>query len=114
MESPQESQYTVITTRQAEAAFYQFLDYLYENYPLDRAEELANQLRDKTKELHYLPERGSAEPDIRQGTRRYRSILFERTPRAQIKIIYYIDKASHAVYVTDFFPTEKDTANMKG
>ncbi len=104
MEEPQKSKYQVIITHSAEINFYEILEYLYDHYSLDRAEEIANELRDKIKTLKYQAERGSHEPRLSHRKEGYRFILHERTKRADIKIIYYIKERE--VYVTDFFPTE--------
>ena len=108
MEDPQESKYEVIITDPAEISFYEILEYLHDHYPLDRAEEIANKIRDKTKILKYQAERGTPEPRLKHRKEGYRFILYNRTKRADIKIIYYILEREGKVYVTDFFPTEKD------
>ena len=112
MESTEKSKFEVIITDPGDSYFYEVLEYLYDNYPIDRAEEIANELRDTTKELHYQPERGTPEPQLVHRSKGYRYILYKRTARAEIKVIYYIDASSGVVYVTDFFPTEKDNAQI--
>jgi plasmid stabilization system protein ParE len=96
----------VIITNTAEKSFYEILEYLYDNYPLDRAEQIANELRDAAKKLHYQPERGTIESRLSLRSKHYRYVLFQRTSRTDVKIIYYIDGTAAVVYVTDFFPTE--------
>lgn len=112
MENTEESQYEVVITDPAEIAFYEILGYLYENYDIDRAEEIADELRDTAKSLCYQPERGTKEPKLRNRKEDYRFILYERTFRAEIKIIYYLDQENEIVNVTDFFPTEKDNSQI--
>ena len=113
MENKEESQYEVIITDPAEIAFYEILEYLYGNYEIDRAEEIANALRDAAKSLHYQPERGTIESNLKNEKEDYRFILYKRTSRSEIKLIYYIDESSKRVYVTDFFPTEKDPEEIE-
>lgn len=106
MESAEESRYEVIITAPAEIRFYEVLEYLYDNYPLDRAEQIANELRDTARELHYQPERGTLEPRLSHRAKDIRYVLYKHTSRTDIKVIYYIEKTT--VYITDFFPTEMD------
>ena len=112
MESTKESCYKVIITNPAESYFYEVLEYLYDNYPIDRAEVIADELRDTAKGLLYQPERGTPEPRLAHRSKEYRYVLYQRTSRAEIKVIYYIDTSSEVVYVTDFFPTEKDDTQV--
>ena len=114
MESPEEKKYAVIITDPADIAFYEVLDYLYDNYPIERAEEIAGELRDAARTLESKPERGTPESRLSHRQKEYRYILYKRTPRSEIKIIYFIDDKSATVYVTDFFPTEKDDAKISG
>ncbi|MDH5400223.1 MAG: type II toxin-antitoxin system RelE/ParE family toxin [Cyclobacteriaceae bacterium] len=112
MEKAEEGRYQVIITDPAEISFYEILDYLYDNYPFERAEEIANELRDTAQKLHYHPERGTLEPQLSHRTQSYRYVLYKRTSRAEVKIIYYIDRKLETVYVMDFFPTEKDNTQL--
>jgi plasmid stabilization system protein ParE len=114
LENPEEKKYAVIITEPADIAFYEVLDYLYENYPIERAEEIAEGLRDTVRTLESKPERGALESRLLHRQRKYRFILYKRTPRAEIKIIYFTDDKSRTVYVTDFFPTEKDDMEISG
>ena len=108
MERTEEGKYKVIITIPAEKHFYELLDCFYEHYPLDRAEEIANELRSTAKSLEDQPERGIQESMLSHRQNNYRFILNRRTPRADVKIIYYINIKKNTVYITDFFPTEKD------
>ena len=108
MESQEESKYQVIITDPAEISFYEILEFLFDHYTLDRAEELANTLRDTISSLNYQPKRGDFEHRLIGRINEYRFILFKRIPRAEIKILYYIDESKKVVNVTDYFPTEMD------
>lgn len=112
MENTEEIKYEVIITHQAEVCFYEILDYLYDNYSFENAERIAGELRDTAKKLEYYPDRGAKESRLAQRSRGYRYILFARTSRTEIKVIYYIDHTSSKVYITDFFPTEKDSDKL--
>ena len=108
MESQEESKYQVIITDPAEISFYEILEFLFDHYTLDRAEELANTLRDTISSLNYQPKRGALEHRLIGRINEYRFILFKRIPRAEIIILYYIDESKKVVNVTDYFPTEMD------
>ena len=108
MESTEESKYEVVITAPAEISFYEILEYLYDNYPLDRVEQIADELRDTAKKLHLQPERGTLESRLSHRSKKYRYLLYKRTPRTDIKVIYYIEKTTEVVYIMDFFPTEMD------
>ena len=112
MENTEESKYQVIITDSAEISFYEILDYLYDNYPIERAEQIAGELRDTANKLHYHPERGTPESKLANRSQGYHYILYKRTSRTDIKVIYYIDNSSSTVYITDFFPTEKDNEQI--
>jgi plasmid stabilization system protein ParE len=112
LEGPQERKYQVIITEPAEVHFYEILEYLYDNYSLEKAEHLAESLRDKTKSLQQLPHRGPTEKHLKKRGKDYRFILFKRISRSQIKIIYFVDEQEKKVLVTDFFPTESDDQNI--
>ncbi len=99
MESREESKYKVIITHPAEISFYEVLEYVYDNYPLERAEQIANELKDTANKLHYQPERGTPESRLSHRSKDYRFVLYKRTSRTDIKVIYYIENATDIVYV---------------
>ena len=68
-------QYKVIITDPAEIAFYKILEYLYKHYEIDRAGEIADELRDTAKALHYQSERGTPEPNLQNRKEDYRFIF---------------------------------------
>jgi hypothetical protein len=75
---------------------------------LERAEEAARELSEMALSLDRFYYRGSPEEKLAKRKKSYRYVLFKRTSRATVKIIYYVDEKDKTVYVTDFFPTEKD------
>ncbi len=105
-------QYQVEFTQSSKVYFYEVLEYLYDHYPLERAEEIATELESTAQSLKDQPHRGSPEKRLSHKSQAYKFILYQRTSRAQIKIIYYIEEQSGIVYVTDFFPTEKDYSEI--
>ena len=107
-ESETQLRYAVELTHSATLYFYNISDYLYEHYSLDRADEIATSLKDQALSLDRLYHRGSPEPRLSSRPQGYRYLLFERSKGKFIKIIYYVDDLLKKVYITDFFPTEKD------
>lgn len=112
MEKREKGKYQVEFTPTSRIHFYEVLDYLYENYQIDKAEQLADKLEGMAQSLERQPQRGVREQWLLDRHYEYRFILFRRTIRASIKIIYYIDEQIGKVYVTDFFPTEKDDSQI--
>jgi len=112
MEEGKARKFQVEFTASAKFHFFENLEYFYENYTQDRAEQLANELEEMAQSLKLLPHRGTYEKWLFDAKYVYRFILFRRTKRADIKIIYYIDDETDKVFVTDFFPTESDGEKM--
>lgn len=81
---------------------------MYECHSMERAEELAEELYDLALSLDTLPFRGARERILSARRYDYRFLLFQRTQRAQIKIIYFVDEPTKRVIVTDFIGTEED------
>jgi plasmid stabilization system protein ParE len=113
VEKEETDQFEVLVTRNAEIHFYELAEYLYEHMTLDRAEKITSELHEAALSLKKLYNRGAIEENLRKEKQEFRYILFKRTPRTQIKIIYFIDKATKTVFVTDFFPTEKDPKKLR-
>lgn len=112
MEKEKEGKYKAVITKSAEIYFYEVVEYLYEHMSLERAEEVTTDIQEMALSLDRLHDRGTIEKKLAQRKKSYRYILFKRTPRAQIKIVYYVDQATKTVYITDFFPTEKDPRKL--
>ncbi len=104
----QKKVYQVVVTQPAKDAFFEILEYLLEQYSYERAEEISNELNNLVNSLVSQPYRGSKELRLISRINDYRFLLYKRSNRADIKIIYFIDKQKELVYITDFFPTEKD------
>jgi mRNA-degrading endonuclease RelE of RelBE toxin-antitoxin system len=104
----QESLYQIIITEPAYEAFFEIAEYLNDHYSDSRAAEITGQLFEMVSTLNKHPERGTVELRFKHRPHDYRFILFNRHRRADIKIIYFIDSEECKVFITDFFPTEKD------
>ena len=114
MAKEEAGRYEVVITSVAELHFYELAEYLYENMSLERAEEVTRKLNEMALSLDLLYHRGSEEKKLTRRKKSYRYILYKRTSRASVKIIYYVDEKNKTVYVTDFFPTEKDPKRIAG
>ncbi len=103
---PSQKDYEIVITEFARHAYFQILDYLYEHYTEERAEEVALELIETPQILKKFPLRGKIEPLLINRRLEYRFILYKRSRHATVKIIYYITSSPNRVYITDFFPTE--------
>ncbi len=112
MAKEEAGRYKVVITSAAEVHFYELVEYLYEYMSLERAEEVARGLNEMVLSLVRLYHRGSVEEKLARRKKSYRYILYKRTSRANVKIIYFVDEKNKTVYITDFFPTEKDTKKI--
>ncbi len=112
MEKEKADYYKTVITASAEIFFYEVVEYLYEHMSFDRAEEVATELHELALSLNQLYHRGTIEKKLLKRKNIYRYILFKRTPRAEVKIIYYVDQITKTIYITDFFPTEKDPKKL--
>lgn len=108
-----EKTYSLIITHTAKLAYFELLHYLYEHYSIERATELAELILDAPTVLVSQPELGVLEESLQGRKYLYRYLLFKRTNRATVKIIYFVDKSNSLIYITDFFPTEKHPASIK-
>lgn len=104
----EKKEYRVIITQSAYNSFFEILDYLHEHYSSSRAEQISDEIHAKVNSLKFHPERGALEPRLRHRLLNHRFILYQRSSRADIKIIYFLKETTDVVYITDFFPTEKD------
>ncbi len=112
MAKEEASRYEVVITATAEIYFYELAEYLYEHMAFDRAEEITREIHEAVLSLGLLYRRGKRENKLAGRKFDYRYILYKRTPRAEIKIIYFISEKEKTVYVTDFFPTEKNPTKI--
>lgn len=111
MDSKQKD-YEIVITESASNAYFQLLDYLYEHYTEERADEIALELIETPQLLKKFPRRGKIEPLLIRK-QEYRFILYKRTRQATVKIIYYVNDMYKRIYITDFFPTEMHPKRIK-
>lgn len=79
---------------------------MFDYYSFERANEIAFELLQCPQILKEFPLLGKVEPNLAQRYEEYRFLLFERTKRTTVKIIYYVDEPAKKIYITDFFPCE--------
>ncbi|MFY0602079.1 MAG: type II toxin-antitoxin system RelE/ParE family toxin [Cyclobacteriaceae bacterium] len=75
--------------------------------PLERVLSIKDDLLSKAKSLSSHPYKGQLEPYLAKLKKDHRRII-----EGNFKIIYRIE--GDVIYVTDFFDSRKDPANMKG
>lgn len=102
----EQQEYQIIITAFAERAYFEVLNYVFDFHSFDRANEIALELVQCPQILKEFPRLGKTEPYLSQRSEEYRFLLFERTKRTTVKIIYYVDEPAKKIYITDFFPCE--------
>lgn len=107
MEKAEASKYKVEFTPTSKISFYEIVEYLYGVMTFERAEKVASDLLETALSLNTFYNRGALEQSLLGRYHEYRYLLFERSKKKYIKIIYFIDHIYRVVYTTDFFPTEK-------
>lgn len=105
--------YEVEITLQAKLHYFEILEYFYEYSSYESATRKAEELYNIARSLETLPERGQIERALEHLKREHRYLVYQSTSRSTIKIIYFVDKRRGVVYVTDFFPTEKNEKQLK-
>jgi hypothetical protein len=101
-------------TLRAKLHYFEILEYFYKYSSYESATKKAEELYDVARSLETLPERGRLEPTLQHLKKEHRYLLYQSTSRGTIKIIYFQDKKTGVVYVTDFFPTEMEEKKLKG
>lgn len=100
--------YQVEITPQAEAYFIELLDYLYKHHSPESADKKTEEILQMAVSLRKLPYRGRIEDQLINLDKQHRFLVYPYTSRKSVKIIYFIEEILKTVYVTDFFPTQKD------
>ena len=100
--------YEVEVTSQARLHYFEILEYFYEFMSYESATKKSEELYDVIHSLETFPERGQLELTLQHLKKEHRYLLYHSTSKNTIKVIYFLDKKRNIVYVTDFFPTEKD------
>jgi len=101
----QPESYGVIITPTGKQLYYELLLELYHLHSYERVNEIGEELIALGSSLKTFPEKGAIEENLSRENQ-YRYLIYQRTSRSTIKLIYYVDKASQTVYITDFFATE--------
>ncbi len=103
-----ESSYTVEITPEAENYYFDILDYFYKYHSEESADRKSKALLEKAIALESNPFIGIKEENLEFLGYGHRYILYYYTRVKAIKIIYFIDEERKIVYITDFFPCERD------
>jgi hypothetical protein len=106
--------YEVEITSQAKLHYFEILEYFYEYMSYESATRKADELYNLTRSLENFPERGQVEFALQHLKKEHRYLLYPSTSKTTVKIVYFLDRKSDVVYVTDFFPSGMDDRKMKG
>lgn len=109
----EQEEYKVIITDIAEARYYELLEYFYDYYSEERAEELATELRLYPFKLSKMPNRGALEKSLVHRPEKFKFLLYKRVKYAEVKIIYFVVEKIKVVYITDFYATEMNPSKIK-
>jgi len=108
----EKTSYTVEITPEAEAYYFDILEYLYKHHSELSADRKSRELLEYTIALEENPLIGRKEENLKFLGRQHRYILYYYTKIKAIKIIYFINETAKVVYVTDFFPCENDESSI--
>lgn len=86
-----EEQYQIVITSSAEQAYFEVLNYVFDHHSFNRANQIAIELLECPQILKRNPLLGKLEPNLTQRVEKYRFIVYKRTTRTTVKIIYYLD-----------------------
>ncbi|MES2589142.1 MAG: hypothetical protein V4622_09185 [Bacteroidota bacterium] len=109
----EEQDYQIVITSTAERAYFEVLDYVFEHHSKQSANSIALELLEHPQILKKFPNLGTIEANLKQRSEKYRFILFERTTKITVKIIYYVDEENKKIYLTDFFPCEMNEQKIR-
>jgi len=106
-------EFEIIITPFAEKAYFQVLEYVYEYHTPKKAEKIAIELLKFPFILKKFPKMGTKEQILEERPENFRFLLFERTERITVKILYYVDYERYIIYITDFFASEMLNKKIK-
>lgn len=89
------------------------MPYIFENFSLERAIEINDNILHTASTLSRKPGRGRKEKYLEDGQEEFKFILHKESKHFEIKIIYFIDAGKQTVNITDFFPTRMDPQKMR-
>jgi hypothetical protein len=78
-----------------------------------KAEKIAIELLKFPFILKKFPKMGTKEQILEERPENFRFLLFDRTERITVKILYYVDYERYVIYITDFFPSEMLNKKIK-
>ena len=108
-----EKVYEVIITTPAQRRYEEtILQYLMENFSIERVKEIDLRLVQKVSSLSFKPFSGTKEKYLAHLKEAFRFILHKESRNFEIKILYFVDEESHRIYVTDFFPTKMNPERL--
>ncbi len=102
----EKQEFEIIITPFTEKAYFQVLEYVYEYHTLKKADTIALELLKLPHILKQFPKMGTLEVILEERPEKFRFLLFERTERLTVKVLYYVDFEHNTIYITDFFPSE--------
>jgi len=103
----QNRRYKIVVARPAKDRYQnRVLPYIYDNFSFKRASEVDEAILQTIEALQQNPTRGRREKYLEELKEDFRFILHKETKHFEIKVIYYIDKNTETIYVTDLFPTK--------
>lgn len=105
-------EYTVRITFQAKLHYFEILEYFYTDMSSESALRKGEELLEVASSLKTFPERGNLVLPLEYLKKEHRCLIYHSTSRATVKVIYFIDKETETVYITDFFPTEMDVQKI--
>jgi hypothetical protein len=105
--------YQIIITAFAERAYFEVLNYVFDYHSFEKANKITLELLEYPQALKDFPLLGKIEPNLIGASKEYRFLLFERTKKTTVKIIYFVDDVDKKIYLTDFFPCEMSDKKIK-
>jgi plasmid stabilization system protein ParE len=106
-------EFEVIITSSAEKAYFHVLEYVYEHHAPKKAEKIALELLKFPLILKQFPKIGTLESILENRPEIFRFLVFERTEKITVKILYFVDYEQNVIYITDFFPSEMLNKKIK-
>ena len=104
--------YVVEITPEAEQYYQDLLEHLYTTHSEESAFVKSEEILLMAISLEKMPNRGSDEPLLSYLEKGHKYLVYPVTSRKTVKIIYFVEEQTKKVFVTDFFPTEKNPAQL--
>ncbi|MBI2258986.1 MAG: hypothetical protein HYU67_08815 [Flavobacteriia bacterium] len=101
-----EQNYQIIITSRAEQSYFEVLDYVFEHHTFEQAKKISLELIDYPQVLKKFPNLGNIESNLIGRPEKFRFLLYCRTKKTSVKIIYFVDDWNKRVFIIDYFPCE--------